>query len=352
MSIASEITRISGNVADAYTAANAKGATMPVTQNSDNLATTISTIQTGTTPTGTKSITANGVYDVTDFASADVQVPTTAPAHYVEKTVDANGKLINGATNAINLNGVTDIGDKMLYFAYYGGAVVGNVDFSSLINISGQYACYEAFYLCQGITSVNLSSLTTVSGFDSCNQMFLWCTGITSIDLSSLTTVSGSNGCRSMFGSCASLTSVDLSSLTTISGSSGCQQMFSGCTSLTSVDLSSLTTISGSSGCSMMFSGTGLTSVELSSLTTLSGSAGCQQMFLGCTQLTTLSFPALTSTSFGSYTNQFNYMLSGVTGCTVHFPSNLQSVIGSWSDVTAGFSGINTTVLFDLPATN
>jgi hypothetical protein len=64
-----------------------------------------------------------------------------------------------------------------------------------------------------------------------------------------------------------------------------------------------------------------------------------------------MSFPALTSTSFGSYTNQFNNMLRMVTGCTVHFPSNLQSVIGSWSDITAGFGGTNTVVSFDLPAT-
>ena len=35
----------------------------------------------------------------------------------------------------------------------------------------------------------------------------------------------------------------------------------------------------------------------------------------------------------------------------MHFPSNLQSVIGSWSDVQNGFGGTNTTVLFDLPAT-
>lgn len=47
MSIASEITRITGNISDAYTAAQAKGATMPATQNSDNLATTISTISGG-----------------------------------------------------------------------------------------------------------------------------------------------------------------------------------------------------------------------------------------------------------------------------------------------------------------
>jgi len=44
-------------------------------------------------------------------------------------------------------------------------------------------------------------------------------------------------------------------------------------------------------------------------------------------------------------------MLSGCSNVTVHFPSNLQSVIGSWYDVQNGFGGTNTTVLFDLPAT-
>lgn len=47
MTIASEITRINGNIAAAYTACNDKGATMPVNQNSANLATCIGTISTG-----------------------------------------------------------------------------------------------------------------------------------------------------------------------------------------------------------------------------------------------------------------------------------------------------------------
>ena len=133
---------------------------------------------------------------------------------------------------------------------------------------------------------------------------------------------------------------------------SAMQYAFQNCTSLTSVDLSSLTTVSSNYAFNNAFNGcTGLTSVDLSSLTTVSGHACFSRIFSGCTSLTTLSFPALTSTSFGSETTQFNNMLQGVTGCTVHFPSNLQSVIGSWSDVTAGFGGTNTTVLFDLTAT-
>ncbi len=65
-------------------------------------------------------------------------------------------------------------------------------------------------------------------------------------------------------------------------------------------------------------------------------------------QITKLEFPSLKSTSTISMSN----MLEGVTDCTVHFPSNLQSVIGQSADVLAGFGGTNTTVLFDLPATS
>lgn len=93
----------------------------------------------------------------------------------------------------------------------------------------------------------------------------------------------------------------------------------------------------------------GLVSVNLSNLTSIMGQYALGYAFSDCTNLTSVSFSSLTSTSFGSYTNQFSNMLSGVTGCTVHFPSNLQSAIGSWSDVTNGFGGTNTTVLFDLP---
>ena len=43
----------------------------------------------GTTPTGTKYITTNGVHDVSSYANADVQVPTTAPEIYRAFRVDS-----------------------------------------------------------------------------------------------------------------------------------------------------------------------------------------------------------------------------------------------------------------------
>ena len=142
------------------------------------------------------------------------------------------------------------------------------------------------------------------------------------------------------------------SNATSITTSALLQNAFYNCTGLTSVNLSSLTTVSGNSVMAYTFANcTNLINVDLSNLTTISGSSALMFAFEFCKNLATLYFPSLTSTSFGSNTNQFNNMLNGVIGCTVHFPSNLQSVIGSWSSVTSGFSGTNTTVLFDLPAT-
>lgn len=303
----------------------------------------------GTTPTGTTQITTNGTHDVTNYATADVQVPTTAPAYYIEKTKDANGKAVN-SSYLMDLSTFTDVGNYVFYYAYIQNtSITGAVDFGSLTTVSGSEACGYMFQSCTGLTSVDLSALTTVSNNNGCNSMFQSCTGLTSVDLSSLTTVSGGYGCSSMFYGCIRLTSIDLPSLVTVSSTSGCQNMFRSCTGLTSIDLSSLTTVNGSNGCNYMFYGcTGLTSVDLPSLTTVKGSNGCTGMFYGCTNLTRVSFYALTPSSFGTQTNQFNYMLQNVIGCTVHFPMAIQSTIGSWASVTGGFSGTNTTVLFDI----
>lgn len=351
----------------------------------------------GKTPTGTKSITANGTYDVKDFATADVQVPTTAPAHYIEKTVDANGKLISG-TNIINLNGVTDVGNYALCGQYYQASFPANtsvdlsslttisgnnacqymfkncvnmtsVDISSLTAISGDYACQYMFQGCSALTSMNLSSLTTISGSYACNDMFIDCFHIINVDLSSLTTISGSNFvCSGMFQSCSRITSVDLSGLTTINGNYACNDMFFNCEGLISIDLSSLTTIGGTNACGGMFSGCRkMISIDLPSLTTISAllAPSYSTVFNNCTYLESVKFGGLKSTTFASAVNQLQYLFNSLTGskapngCTVHFPSNFDPSNPSHTFDASTLAGYPTfggnasyiKIAFDLPAT-
>lgn len=206
--------------------------------------------------------------------------------------------------------------------SYYNGRYLGgltSVSFPELEEISGVYSAFMGtFNDNRNLTSISFPKLKKV---EQCGyQCFNYCP-LTSVEFPELQEVN----MFKWFKSLTTLTSVSLPKLSRLNGY-GLQEAFYGCTGLTS----------------MIFP-------ALSDMT--STSQGLKNTFQKCTSLTSVSFPALTSTSFGIYTNHFYTMLSGVTDCTVHFPSNLQSVIGSWSDVTAGFGGTNTTVLFDLPAT-
>lgn len=307
----------------------------------------------GTTPTGTINITTNGTHDVTNYATADVLVPTTAPTYYREFMLTGTGTLMSDTTTThiMDFTGVKGLASYVLQEAYLGNNnISGLVDMSDLELLSGVYSCNNMFGACSGITGVDMSSLTQISGTYCCANMFQY-SSITTVNMSSLQVVSGSTACGNMFAFCTGLTSVDISALTTLSGNSCCNGMFKGCSALTSVALTSLQEISGANAFANAFAFTGLTSLTFPSLSVLTASNAIKQICQDCLALTSISFPALTSTSFGSQTTQFDNMLLNVTGCTVHFPSNLQSVIGSWASVTAGFGGTNTTVSFDLPAT-
>lgn len=87
MSIQSEITRISGNVADALTAIAAKGVTVPQGANSDDLADLIGSIASDLT---TKTITLNGSYSAQDDNADGYSAVTVNVANGASMTEVAN----------------------------------------------------------------------------------------------------------------------------------------------------------------------------------------------------------------------------------------------------------------------
>ena len=367
MTIASQIQDYADGLTAAYNMVSQRGGTIPQRKNMDNLTTAIATIPSGGSSTGIPVSVTNGVYGPKKDESFTFSLPSTA----------------------------TDLAYAVFYhsFSY---STVTSVDLSSLTSLSYGTSLGSAFSYCNTITSLDMSSLRTVSGMSVCDNMCQSCKNLTSIDLSSLETISGSGAFSSAFSGCRSLQTVDLSSLTTISSSNsqtfyGCtgltsidlsslttvasiQSMFQGCTALTSVDLSSVTTLYGTSiynfygtfqGC------TSLTSLDVSGITSVAGHTGAfREMVRGCTNLQTLtinvsdagadgafiqmcynsgmknlSFPNLST--LGTYTNQFNNMLQGTTGCTVHFPAAMQATISALASYPS-FGGTSVTVLFDL----
>lgn len=309
-----------------------------------------------------------------------------SPASYRAFDLDSNGNLTNSTTTSwVPLpTGTRNLSSSYMFYNAYQNTPAskfsGAVDLSSLTDITGFGVFEGCFRNCPGITSVDLSSLTTITGANAMSECFWGCSGITSVNLSSLTTVDKQKALNSCFKNCSGITSVNLSSLTT--AGDGLRGVFEGCTSLQTINLPLLTTINNSwaladfcAGCTALVAANlpNLTSIANSSkntgfgyffsdcrnlpqmrfqsLSLMEQDAAMQYCFTRCLGLQSVWFYALTPSSFGTRTGQFRGMFNGCSNVTVHFPMAIQSTIESWSDVTAGFGGTNTTVLFDIVTT-
>ena len=264
------------------------------------------------------------------------------PSYQINNGILSRRTVVLNGTEFSNVTSIANYG--LSYIFFNNSNVSGTVNFSNVTSI-GNYGMQNAFTN-TGITgTVNLSSLTSVG--DSGMENAFTGANITGINLSSLTSVS-SNALYNTFAANSITGTVDLSSITSI-GDRGMSDCFAYNSGITSVDLSSLQTIVNS-GLSSAFSETQITSISFNSLVNISFS-GMQGLGRGMTSLQSLYFPAITSSTVEDYS--FEMMLDWESdGVTVHFPSNMQSVMQNWNSVSSGFNGTNTVILFDLPATS
>lgn len=387
MSIATAIQAAQQKVADAYTAASAKGATMPATQNLSNLATTISNIPSGSSgpqvPMQVVDIDPEdptaGTKLVAGPTGIDVGGATIIQKDYIGRTLYQGSPDCTGAS-FVNSNNLKTIEGSYIFYSCFVGTGFTSTGLDSVENIKNSSAMYYAYQNCVNLTQTGLGNLKYISGNACMTHMFDGCTGLTStgINWNQIETGgSGSsasngymsyifNGCTgllttgfegktsikksgsssylfySAFSGCTSLTSSGLNDVKEINGKSCCHLMFSDCTSLSDPGLENVEIITDNTCCFGMFKNTAVTVLRLTNYTGngVSGSTECFSNICSGCQLTDVYFNSLNTYYLGS--SVFNNMLSGVTGCTVHLPSN-QTYSGS-------FGGTNTTVLNDLPA--
>lgn len=200
---------------------------------------------------------------------------------------------------------------------------------NSISGGGGGYTELPSYQVSNGVASRRSATLTG-NEFSNITQIGPW---------GMLTAFNGCDGLIGVLG-LSSLTSIDFH---------GMDSAFTDCTGLTGVDLSSLTSI-GNYGMLSTFENTGLTSVDFPALTSI-GRYGMKNAFAFCFELTDIYFWALDTTSFGSYTNQFDGMLSDLPSVTLHFPENLEETISQLTGYPT-FGGGDVVCEFDLPATS
>lgn len=175
----------------------------------------------GVEPTGTLNITANGNYDVTQYAEADVAVPTSGDSALI-------GLAEGTATSAEIPNGATKIGQYR--FAYLSSLT--SVTIPSSVRQIQSYA----FYACESLDNVVVPGNVNELG----DSVFSGCSSLKSVLLSEAITTIPSG----LFYNCRDLRAVDIPELVTSIGTNA----FRNCTSIGNITVPERVTRIGTNG--------------------------------------------------------------------------------------------------------
>ena len=298
MSVADQINRIKTNIANTYTAAQAKGATMPQAQNSDNLAACVQSITTG--------------------GGGGTQFGLTA--EQMLGTLDGEGNLTVPTLPSITFTGLKSIPANGFYYKFYHRSFEEGsiIEFPDLVSAPSQ-SIMNCFGYCEGIIGATFPVLSTVI----------------------------SDGFGSAFTGCKSLKYLYMPSLVSIT-ENGLNNVCSGCNSLESIDFSALESIGGY-GLQSAFYGSILKNVTFPSLLEV-GDNSFYSAFSDCKELTTISFPSLTSVQTNSFgTSTYSYCFYGCTGLTeIHFRADMQATIEALTGYADKWGATSSTIYFDL----
>ena len=236
----------------------------------------------GITPSGTYSVSSNGTFDITNYASVDVDVH---PAHedYILKYTSANA-----------LTSFTDLSSTaIVYGAFAYTSSLATVSFPECTTI-GNYA----FAYCYKLRNISFPKLKTINTY-----AFQYCSSLNfAINSTIFPSLSGTLGGYAFRG-CQYLTGVDHSGITSLG-----VQTFSACSRITTVNLPNVTSI-GAGAFSYL---TTCSQYSLPKLTYVASNA-----FTSNWKLTTITLPVVTTISAYAFRYCSSLMSLYLTGSTV-----------------------------------
>lgn len=375
---------------DIKAASKTKGVTIADTLDFPSYGSKISTIKIGAVIKNQDiTVTENGTYKCdagyTGLGKVTVDIPIIEDEEPIEMIIVSPRELSEDGTWSLPTTPVayekpeiTNIGVRGLQYAMYNfGNAITSVSFPNLKSVD-QYGLSYTFYACTGITSINFPELETIANYGLVNA-FQTCRGITEFVFPKLSSM-GTYALQNAFNTCTGLTEFSwkksfpsMPDKYTIKAFE-IMGMLSSCTYLLKADMAGIYGSTGNQTLYQLFNGcTRLEQIDFPDLEELDGMYAFKYAFQNCKALTKMEFPKLRMvnsqafhTAFGGATglkeiwfpelvevkgtNVFTSMLTGVTGCTVHFRADMEEVLKDNADVMAGFAGTDTVVLFDIGA--
>lgn len=172
-------------------------------------------VPTGIIPSGTLSITSNGVYDVGSFASADVNVSgggggdtAVIERSYGSIYENSEASIIasyvfysNSTITSVNFPNVKGINNQ----AFQNCIKLATANFSNVLQIG-----YGAFQSCSMLKEANFPELTTITG----SMAFVHCWNLSTVRMPKLIATSAQT-----FSNCSALSVTQFDALQSISGS-------------------------------------------------------------------------------------------------------------------------------------
>lgn len=303
----------------------------------DRIMSVTGTASGGITPTGTKSITANGTgIDVYNYQYADVAVPNSYSASDEGKVV-SNGALVAQTSDTVTENDTYDttlINSLTVNVSGSSGYTIEDIIERSSITGAVVYNTGTQTKLLTGhMIKIHITSFSSTKLTDAEQgvRAFYQCTELLSVSLPNLD-INNTSKMTDCFGYCTKLTTASLPKF-----KNGGSTMFTHCTALTSVDFSACTTVPQSTFeyCSS------LQTLDLPVCTKINNTA-----FSNCTSLNALILRASSVCALNNQNSLQNTPLRGYGGTYsghVYVPSSLiasYKTASNWSSIYAAYNDI------------